>query len=158
LILSPFFSAIFSHAFFFFFLQICVHCLFNGMSLGADISPASKFWTFFAATVGHKVVDGFATGVPVYRAQMPFKVSLGVLCVVAISAPLGIILGYFVASSNDAHLLRGIIMALSGGSFIFVACFELIPAGLGKGNSWLLSKIFAMLVGFGIVAVVAKWA
>jgi hypothetical protein len=34
----------------------------------------------------------------------------------------------------------------------------MIPAGLGKGTTWLLSKLFTMFVGFAIVAVVAEWA
>jgi zinc transporter ZupT len=137
-------------------VAICTHCLFEGLALGAGSSSDSAFWTFFGVTIGHKIIDGFAAGVPIHRAKMSFFFSFMLNLLGALATPLGIIIGYFSASSSEASLGQAVVMAMSAGSFLFVACFELIPAGLGKGTSWLLLKLFTMFAGFGIVAAAAQ--
>jgi zinc transporter ZupT len=99
-------------------LAICIHSLFTGLALGADTSSDSAFWTFFGATVGHKMIDGFATGVPVYRAKMPFLYSLFLIALGALAAPIGILIGYFSTNSSEANLGQAIVMSMSGRSFI----------------------------------------
>ncbi len=138
-------------------LAICVHCLFNGLSLGADGSSSAQFWAFFSATIGHKFMDGFAIGVPIYRAQLPRWLTIIIISTVAASTPLGIVIGYTVSNANESHLARAIVMSLSTGSFIFVALFELMPAAL-RSTRWLLTKLFVVALGYTAMAVVAKWA
>ncbi len=137
-------------------LAICVHCLFNGLALGADRSSPTQFWAFFAASLGHKLMDGFAIGVPIYRAQLPRWLTILIIVTVASATPLGVVIGYTVSNANESHLARAIVMALSTGSFIFVALFELLPSAL-RSSSWLLLKLLIVFVGFAGMAIVAKW-
>lgn len=138
-------------------LAICVHCIFNGLSLGADESSPAQFWAFFAATVGHKVMDGFAIGVPIYRARLQTWLTVLIIITVAASTPLGVVIGYTVSNTNQGLLPRAIVMSLSTGSFIFVALFELMPAGL-RNTKWLNVKLLCVVLGYSVMALVAKWA
>jgi len=62
-----------------------------------------------------------------------------------------------VTNSHEPDLGRAVVMSISGGSFIFVALFELIPGGLASKN-WMKVKIFCLFLGFAVVSIVAKWA
>jgi len=137
-------------------LAICVHCIFNGLALGSEKSNSTKFWTLFGATIGHKVMDGFAVGVPIYRARLSKLTTIIVLGMVAFATPLGVIIGYW-STAESGILTRAIVMSLSTGSFFFVSLFELIPVGL-KSPKWLEFKMFCVALGFASMAIVAKWA
>ena len=137
-------------------LAITIHCVFNGLALGADSSNSAAFWTFFGATVGHKFVDGFAAGTTIWRGKLSKLMTVVVVFMVAFATPLGIIIGYTVARVEGA-LARAVIMSISCGSFLFVALFELMPAGFAQ-KTFLWARVLALFVGFGIVTVIARWA
>jgi zinc transporter ZupT len=137
-------------------LAITIHCIMNGLALGAHSSGSASFWAFFGATVGHKFVDGFAAGTTIWRGKLGRIMTAVVVFTVAFATPLGIIIGYSV-SRVEGSLARAVIMSISCGSFIFVAVFELMPAGFAN-KKYLWWKVFMLFLGFAIVTVIAKWA
>lgn len=140
---------------------ISVHCMFNGLSMGSVVyNPEGngKFWAYYAATVAHKVVDGFAVGVPIFRAKFSTWVNALVLFIVAFSGALGIIIGYAATVNHQSSTTSAVLNSLSAGSFLYVAMYELIPSGLDGGKSWVLLRLLCIAVGFTAVAIVAQWA
>jgi len=135
---------------------IIIHSLFNGLALGADSSEPGQFWAFFGASIGHKLMDGLAVGIPIYRAKFSLAINAALVLAVAASTPIGVVIGYTVAEANSSNLARAILMSISAGSFIFVALFEMFPAAL-RAKSWLPLRFLAICAGFAGMAVVAKW-
>jgi zinc transporter ZupT len=144
-------------------LAISLHCAFNGLSLGvftaSTQSDVSSFWTLFGATVGHKLMDGFAVGIPLMRANLGLITTIIIAIFVAGSTPIGILVGYFASNvkNNSRYLAQAILMSLSSGSFFYISLLEMIPNGV-KGKDWVWLKWFTVGLGFAISAIIAKWA
>ena len=72
---------------------------------------------------------------------------LGIFSVIA---PIGIVIGMSIAESNK--LIDVVFLGLSGGTFIYVACSEIIVAEFDKGKyQWL--KMILVFVGGLIITV-----
>jgi zinc transporter ZupT len=144
-------------------LAISLHCVFNGLSLGvytaSTQSDVSSFWTLFGATVGHKLVDGFAVGIPLMRANLGLITTLVIAVLVASSTPIGILIGYFASNvkSDGRYLAQAILMSLSSGSFFYIALIEMIPNGV-KGHDFVWLKWLCVGIGFALSALIGKWA
>ena len=126
-------------------------------------SEASSFWTLFGATIGHKLMDGFAVGIPLFRANLPRITNAIIIILVSLSTPVGILIGYFASNvkSNGRYLAQAILMSLSVGSFFYIAMLEMIPNGVKvvEKKKWLVPiQWLCVGLGFGISAVIAKWA
>lgn len=70
------------------------------------------------------------------------------LAIFAIVAPLGIVIGMSISDSNK--LVDVTFLSLSGGTFVYVACSEIIVHEFDKGNKqWL--KMLLVLLGGAII-------
>ena len=69
--------------------------------------------------------------------------------------PLGIILGTYFSGSIDAAL-ESIFDALAAGTFLYVAIVEIMEEVFEKPKDlWI--KFFFIVLGFGLMAVLAMW-
>lgn len=75
----------------------------------------------------------------------------------ASATPIGIAIGY--ASSNLGHGSAGAAMsALASGTFLYVALNEVIPKELEHPDGHRVLKVVALLLGFGLMSLLAVWA
>lgn len=79
-----------------------------------------------------------------------------VVSLFASATPLGIVIGY-----GFSRIGRGAVAAamtaLASGTFLYVAMMEVIPKELADPNHRVL-KMVALLVGFGVMSLLAVWA
>ena len=75
------------------------------------------------------------------------------LGIFAIVAPLGIIIGMLITDSNS--LVDVTLQGISGGTFIYVACSEIIVAEFDKGGKYQFIKM--LLVFFGGSLITVMW-
>jgi zinc transporter 1/2/3 len=75
----------------------------------------------------------------------------------AAATPLGIAIGY--ASSVLGHgPVSAAMSALASGTFLYVALNEVIPKELEHPDGHRLAKVAALLLGFGLMSLLAVWA
>jgi zinc transporter 1/2/3 len=143
---------------FVFFVAITIHSFIDGLSLGAE-TEISGFYSTIGAVVGHKLLDGFALGIPLYYANMSPIITAIIVLLASGSTPLGIGIGYVIDAAHDNKsglLARAIILSISLGSFIFISLIELLPAALHNVKH-LHIKMAAVFVGWGVMALLALW-
>ncbi len=91
---------------------------------------------------------------PVQASDSKFWV---VVCLFAAATPLGIAIGY--ASSVLGHgPVSAAMSALASGTFLYVALNEVIPKELEHPDGHRLAKVAALLLGFGLMSLLAVWA
>lgn len=147
-----------------FFAALSLHSIFDGLATGMgaghahggeeeeaseDAGLATKT-ALAVAVVVHKLFDGVALGVPVYLANMKGLHATLLLVACALTTPLGIAIGMgakeALEGSSTTELAEGVILSLSGGSFLFIALVELLPSSLHDGRL-LKTKVAAFTVG-----------
>lgn len=101
------------------------------------------------AIASHKLLDGFALGVPVYFAGWGAIKTACAIGFTAAMTPLGVGVSMAVEAvtqGSDALLARAVILSMSAGSFFFISIVELLPAGLENGDCLPVSSIFLHLL------------
>jgi len=141
-----------------FFVALSLHSIFDGLGIGAETN-LKGFYSLLVAVLGHKLLDGFALGVPLYFANLPKWQTYFALIFCACMTPLGIAVG--IASTQfyegpTGKLASAIILSLSSGSFFFISLVELIPSGMNM-HGWHKSKMAAVVIGWGLMAFIALY-
>lgn len=140
-----------------FFFALSLHSLMDGLSIGSEESMEG-FYAIMAAVVSHKVFDGLAIGVPIFFANMTRLRTTILLVFCALMTPLGIIIGLITTSTVDSErskaLAQGIILSISGGSFLFISMFELFPASIADGR-FVKTKMAVFTVGWAAMNILA---
>ena len=73
-----------------------------------------------------------------------------------LASPAGILIGYIL--SDIAHGIgAAAISALASGTFLYVAFMEVIPKELADSR-YSFAKMTALLLGFGLMSLLAVWA
>eukprot|EP01114_Cavostelium_apophysatum_P018658 TRINITY_DN582_c0_g1_i1.p1 TRINITY_DN582_c0_g1~~TRINITY_DN582_c0_g1_i1.p1 ORF type:complete len:395 (+),score=103.71 TRINITY_DN582_c0_g1_i1:113-1297(+) len=141
-----------------FFVALSLHSIFDGLSIGAE-AHIDGFYGLLVAVLAHKLLDGFALGVPVFFAKLPLKQTLFALIFCAAMTPLGIGIGMAAVEATEGKsslLASAIVLSMSTGTFLYMSLVEMIPSGL-ESYGWAKTKLFAGLLGFGIMALIALW-
>eukprot|EP01121_Diplochlamys_sp_Union-15-3_P004708 TRINITY_DN1490_c0_g1_i3.p1 TRINITY_DN1490_c0_g1~~TRINITY_DN1490_c0_g1_i3.p1 ORF type:complete len:278 (-),score=53.78 TRINITY_DN1490_c0_g1_i3:351-1184(-) len=71
---------------------LSLHSIFDGLGLGAE-QDVGGFYGLLITIVAHKILDGFALGVPIYNAKFSMLWSVLYLSFAALMTPLGIGIG-----------------------------------------------------------------
>lgn len=142
-----------------FALAMSIHSLFDGLSIGTNTDSKSAFYSVLIAVLAHKLLDGFALGLPVFHAKMPGLFKFLCLFITIISCPIGIAIGIGVSSSLSASkkaLGEAILLSFSAGSFLYIGVYEMLTATM-MAPVHKLVQIGAILVGFAFMATLAIW-
>lgn len=141
-----------------FFAALSIHSLFDGLGVGAE-TDENGFYGLLIAVLAHKSLDGFALGVPVFFAGLSRAQTIFALTFSAAMTPLGIGIGMAAtnwASGGGGLLAEAIILSISCGTFLFISLIELLPSGLDS-YGWVRTKVAAVILGWGIMALIALW-
>ena len=74
-----------------------------------------------------------------------------------LASPVGIFIGYFISGMAQG-LGAAALSALASGTFLYVAFMEVIPRELMHDSHQVYMKLAALLLGFGLMSLLAIWA
>lgn len=107
------------------------HALFEGIAFGL-LTELGQAGQLAAGILIHKSAAAISLGGAFARTGYTTKQIILFLGIFSLIAPLGIIIGMQIAESNK--LVDVIFMSISGGTFIYVACSEIIVAEFDRGH------------------------
>ena len=130
-------------------LAIGVHALFEGIAFGLQTEVESAAQLGIGIVI-HKSAAAVSIGTAFACSAFSLKEVALFLFIFAIIAPIGIGIGMGVSETNA--LLDTILMGLSGGTFVYVACSEIIinEFATGKYQLW---KMLLVLLGGAVISV-----
>lgn len=128
------------------------HMIFEGLSVGLQKTDPDT-WRIMGVLTLHKCIVAFSVGLQLAEGLKKLRNIIFSLALLAIVAPIGVIIGYIVTEtgedSRSENIAAGVLQGLSIGSFIYVTFFEILNKELEKGrNIW---KVLSTTLGFGVV-------
>jgi zinc transporter 1/2/3 len=134
---------------------LCVHSILEGMALGAQQSMKDTE-DIMIAIAAHKGLAAYALGASIVESKASTSKFWTTVITFATATPVGIFLGYgFSSMSSGAG--GAAMSALASGTFLYVAMMEVIPKELASPNLR-LPKMCMLLLGFGLMSLLAVWA
>lgn len=133
------------------------HSVLEGLAQGSAVDVQTGVVLLMVILL-HKGLAAFALGCLFYDASLSRTASLGLGTLFAAATPAGTIAGMLLHREGDG-LLPSCFVALAGGSFTFVALIEILPRELhgNRGGVAKTSKLTALALGFGAMALLAVW-
>ena len=104
-------------------IALSVHGIFEGIALGV-MNTIQECSILFSAIILHKWAASFALGISFYKSGTEKELFIKMILIFTSFGPLGIIIGMIF--SDAGNLIKGIMLSISGGTFIYVAASEVI--------------------------------
>ena len=104
-------------------IALSIHGTFEGIALGVMNTHRNSFLLFIAIIV-HKWAESFALGISFFKSGFEKDKFIKMIVIFTLFCPIGIFIGMFF--SDAGFLMRGIMLSLSCGTFLYVATSEVI--------------------------------
>ena len=104
-------------------IALSVHGIFEGIALGV-MNTVKECSILFSAIILHKWAASFALGISFYKSGTEKDLFIKMILLFTSFGPLGIIIGMIF--SDAGNLIKGIMLSISAGTFIYVAASEVI--------------------------------
>lgn len=140
------------------FCSLSVHSVFEGLAIGLQPKYSSALQIAIAVLI-HKGIIVFSLSLKLIQ-SMTTPVWLAIYIVIfSLMSPIGITIGILVTLKKTAivTLVQAILEGISSGTFVYVTFLEILPSELNSGTRPLL-RLFFIVIGFTIMAVIAIWA
>lgn len=137
---------------------LSVHSFIAGTALGLESALTGAMILLFAI-LAHKSFAAFALGISFTAGGLARRKHYSLLALFSIMTPLGVLLGAVlirVLASQVALELEAIFDGLAGGTFIYIASMDVIVHAFQE-RKMILSKFFAVALGYGLMALLAIW-
>ena len=105
-------------------LALSIHGLFECTALGIQTEFKNTLFLFIALMI-HKWAEAFALGVFFIQAKMTKKMFYLLITLFALIGPVGVGIGIALAETAS-ELVEGVFLSISTGTFLYVACSEVI--------------------------------
>ena len=129
-------------------LALGFHGLFEGISLGIQQTTKGTFFLFLAIIL-HKWAAALTLGISFVKSGVSQKEFVINIFIFSFITPIGISIGMILTTmSND--LMAGIFLSISVGTFIYIACSEIIIHEFSKKENKYI-KFFCFILGAGMV-------
>ena len=132
-------------------LALGAHAFFEGIAFGLQTTVDSA-WQLAAGIIIHKAAAAISLGGAFARTGYTLREISLFLLIFALIAPIGIAIGMSIADSNK--LVDVIFMGISGGTFIYVACSEIVVNEFATGR---YQSLKAFLVFLGGLIITCLW-
>ena len=129
-------------------LALGFHGLFEGMALGIQSSVQSTL-SLFLAIAAHKWAASLTLGISFVKAGIERKQLILMVLIFAFIGPVGVVIG-LILSSTANEIVQGIFLAISVGTFIYIACTEVLVEEFENPNHKYLKFLMFMLGGIFI--------
>ncbi|KAG2641066.1 zinc transporter 8-like [Panicum virgatum] len=148
-------------------LGIVVHSVIIGISLGASEEP-STIKPLVVALSFHQMFEGMGLGGCIVQAKFKLRSIVTMVLFFCLTTPVGILVGIGISSvynedSPTALVVEGILNSVAAGILIYMALVDLLaedfmnPKVQSRGKLQLGINV-SMLVGAGLMSMLAKWA
>ncbi|XP_023743660.1 zinc transporter 5 [Lactuca sativa] len=148
-------------------LGIIVHSVIIGLSLGASKNPET-IKPLIVALSFHQFFEGLGLGGCIFQARIKsFAITL-MGAFFTLTTPSGIVIGILVSNrykenSTTALIVEGVLNAASSGILIYMALVDLLSPDfknprMQKSKMLLLGSNVFLLLGAGLMSLLAKWA
>ncbi|KAI3764879.1 hypothetical protein L2E82_14896 [Cichorium intybus] len=148
-------------------LGIIVHSVIIGLSLGASKSPET-IKPLIVALSFHQFFEGVGLGGCIFQAKIKSLAITIMGAFFTLTTPSGIVIGILVSSSykensTTALIVEGVLNAASSGILIYMALVDLLSPDfknprMQKSKIILLGSNVSLLLGAGLMSLLAKWA
>ena len=126
------------------------HAVFEGLALGIS-GDASEVLLFALAIVLHKGAAGMALGISMAQAfPGEDKFVTLMICLFAIFTPLGVLLG-IALKQEGSDMIELVCACLAGGSFVYIACSEVIVEEFSISR-YRFTKLLFFVLGICIIS------
>ncbi|KAK6059325.1 metal cation transporter, ZIP family [Cooperia oncophora] len=113
---------------------LSTHSFFEGIALGVQ-HDKNDFMNILVAVMFHEVLCCVAYGVSMAQQHTPVRSALPTVIILSASIPLGMIIAVLVDQVNSNSLmLRFVLEGLAAGTFVYVACVEMLSVELGHSH------------------------
>ncbi|RLN36322.1 ZIP zinc/iron transport family protein precursor [Panicum miliaceum] len=148
-------------------LGIVVHSVIIGISLGASEDP-STIKPLVVALSFHQMFEGMGLGGCIVQAKFKLRSIVTMVLFFCLTTPVGILVGIGISSvynedSPTALVVEGILNSVAAGILVYMALVDLLaedfmnPKVQSRGKLQLGINV-SMLVGAGLMSMLAKWA
>ncbi|XP_056408237.1 zinc transporter ZIP2 [Hyla sarda] len=140
------------------FCSLSVHSVFEGLAIGLQSKYASALQIAIAVLI-HKGIIVFSLSLKLIQSRTT-KVWLSIYIVIfSLMSPIGITIGIVVTLKKSAivTVVQAVLEGISSGTFVYVTFLEILPSELNSGTRPIL-RLFFIVIGFTIMAVIAIWA
>ncbi|CAI9264144.1 unnamed protein product [Lactuca saligna] len=148
-------------------LGIVAHSLIIGLSLGASKSPET-IKPLIVALSFHQFFEGLGLGGCIFQAKIKSMATISMGAFFTLTTPGGIVIGILMSNSykennTNSLIVEGVLNAASAGMLIYMALVNLLspdfnnPRMQNKKMLLLGSNVF-LLLGAGLMSLIAKWA
>jgi len=138
---------------------LSIHSIIAGTSLGLEATAVSTT-ALFIAIIAHKGAAAFALGISLKESGFSRTKFIALICFFSAMTPLGVILGTIfseVFSNNTSLILEAVFDSLAAGTFLYVAIVDIINE-VFEHKSFRWTKVFLIICGFCLMALIAIWA
>ncbi len=104
-------------------IALSLHGLFEGTALGVMKTMRNTIFLLLAI-LAHKWAESFALGISFYKSGTEKGNFIKMIILFSLFTPLGIIIGLIF--SGNGLLIQGILLSISGGTFLYVSASEVI--------------------------------
>lgn len=129
-------------------IALSVHACFEGIALGLQSSMLSTL-NIVLAVIIHKGAASSALGISLVKTfPDDFSLVRKLVLVFSLATPLGVVIG--ILCSEAGEIVDVIMSSLAAGTFIYIACTEIIVAEFSVGGGRAI-KLLAFVVGACII-------
>ena len=132
-------------------IALSLHGLFEGTALGVMTKMRTTLFLFIAI-LAHKWAESFALGLSFYRSGTNKGTFIKMILLFSLFTPIGITVGLICAGTS--YLLQGILLSVSGGTFLYVSASEVIVEEFAI-TKYRYTKYFFYLCGGVLVGLLA---
>jgi zinc and cadmium transporter len=128
-----------------------LHSVLDGISVGAGFSAAPLVgWVALVLVVAHKLPVGIASMAALYASGVPGRTAAWTTTALALITPVAVVLSFWLVPGVRPATL-GALLALAGGTFLYVGAADLLPEGEARGR---VANTVLFLLGAGVMAAV----
>lgn len=138
------------------FAALSFHSLMEGLGLGSS-QHVHQILSISCAILCHKGLAAFALGTALRESPSLSSWSFALLSAVFVAGtPLGGAIGWLAAASSTGWL-AGVCNAAAAGTFLQIAAMELLPGALRSAKGNRLRVLFAVVLGYAAMSLLACW-
>jgi zinc transporter 1/2/3 len=133
-------------------IALSLHGLFEGIALGV-MKTIRDLLFLLIAILAHKWAESLALGISFFKSGTERNIFIKMIVIFSLFSPSGIIIGILFSSAG--YLIEGILLSVSGGTFLYVSASEVIVEefAITKYNY----KKYAFYLLGGILVGILKW-
>jgi len=133
-------------------LALSLHSIFEGLAIGLQ-EQSHNLISIFLAVILHKAVMAFSLGLNIAQSSLSVKAFIISNIIFSAASPVGLAIGIAVSdlpSSLPQNIANGILQGISGGTFLYITFFEVLPHELNVPTNRLWKVLFVIL-GFSVI-------